>query len=183
MGVKCSIDGCERRGEVRGWCAPHYKRWLRHGDPLGSGVQHPVTEPVVRFMRKAEKNPTTGCWDWTASRQKHGYGLFWPGGTSKSGLAHRWSYAHHVGPIPEGLFVLHRCDNPGCVNPDHLFLGTQADNVADCIKKGRRSQVRYRKLSPEQRGEIKDLYATGRFTLSDLGRRYGVSYTSIRYHV
>jgi transposase len=69
------------------------------------------------------------------------------------------------------------------VNPFHLFLGTQKDNVDDCASKGRRNQVRYTKLDPEQRDEIKRLYATGEWTFAALGRKFGVTYQSIRWHV
>lgn len=87
------------------------------------------------------------------------------------------------GEIPVGMYVLHTCDNPSCVRPTHLFLGAQADNVADCAKKGRRNQTRYKKLDAEQRAEIKSLYATGEYSLAELGRRFGVTYQAIRNHI
>lgn len=81
------------------------------------------------------------CWLWTASKRNKGYGAFvWADddGNVINGRAHRFSYELHVGPIPDRLFVLHRCDTPSCVNPAHLFLGTNADNVRDMIAKGRK---------------------------------------------
>lgn len=76
-----------------------------------------------------------GCWNWTASTNQKGYGRL----KTTEGLisAHRLSYAHYIGPIDEGMHVLHACDNPRCVNPKHLWLGTNMDNVADCMAKGR----------------------------------------------
>lgn len=87
----------------------------------------------VRFWKHVAK--TEGCWEWTGSTSKKGYGKLNIGGVTKA--AHRFSYEIANGPIPEKLFVLHRCDNPPCVRPDHLFTGTNEDNVKDMMKKGR----------------------------------------------
>jgi len=84
-----------------------------------------------------------GCWDWTGTRSDFGYGLLFTGprGASRGEAAHRISWEIHVGPIPNGLNVLHHCDNPPCTRPDHLFLGTQADNVRDRDRKGRQRSL------------------------------------------
>lgn len=93
-----------------------------------------------RFWSRVEMG--LGCWLWTGSKHGFGYGLIagdrgrrWP-----TLFAHRVSWELHFGPIHDRLFVLHRCDNPACVNPAHLFLGTQKDNVRDCASKGRISR-------------------------------------------
>lgn len=96
-----------------------------------------VSTPVEpRFWPKVDQTGgPDACWPWMACRNRHGYGKVGVGGISVT--AHRavWELAN--GPIPAGLHVLHRCDNPPCVNPAHLFLGTNADNVEDKVRKGR----------------------------------------------
>jgi hypothetical protein len=87
----------------------------------------------VRFWKKVEK--TNGCWRWPGSKSEKGYGRLKTKG--KIFLIHRLSYEFHNGPIPEGMCVLHTCDNPECANPNHLFLGTRGDNNRDRNKKGR----------------------------------------------
>ncbi len=89
---------------------------------------------LERFEEKINKNEKTKCWEWRASTRR-GYGLFKYKGKTTS--AHRFSWELYNNKIPDGLLVLHKCDNPPCCNPDHLFLGTQKDNVIDMHNKGR----------------------------------------------
>jgi len=89
---------------------------------------------LARFWAKV-KRPESGCWEWTASTDERGYGRF--GIRVPVYKAHRVSWTIHHGQIPDGLEACHTCDNPSCVRPDHLFLGTQADNLEDCARKGR----------------------------------------------
>lgn len=90
---------------------------------------------VARFLAKVGIGSLDECWEWTAARHPSGYGTFYFNG--KWSRAHRTAWELANGPIPEGLLVLHRCDNPPCVNPRHLWLGTDADNTRDMIAKGR----------------------------------------------
>ena len=89
-----------------------------------------------RFWSKVDKQGSTECWPWTASVVKNlGYGQFGMGGTMMR--SHRVAWELSNGPIPAGMFVLHKCDNPPCCNPQHLFIGTQTDNMQDALAKGR----------------------------------------------
>lgn len=141
---------------------------------------------IDRFNRKFTK--VDDCWIWTASTNSDGYGTFWNGyyRISAAGkaspvimLAHRWSYQHFNGPVPDGLYVLHSCDNQSCVNPEHLSLGTQAENVRQCAVRGRRNQSRERKLTAEKRAEIKRRYTGAYGQQTALAREYGVSQATV----
>jgi hypothetical protein len=91
----------------------------------------------VRFYAKVAFDGANGCWRWLGGQTRPGgYGRLYLG-EGFVGVAHRISWEIHVGPIPDGLRVLHRCDNPPCCNPEHLFLGTSHDNTQDALRKGR----------------------------------------------
>src|SRR5690606_8661785 len=92
------------------------------------------------------------CWEWKRSRNKHGYGLLTISG--KSHFAHRLAYELPKGSIPDGPFVLHECDNPSCINPEHLSAGTQSQNMADCHARGR-SRIPAPRLPGELNGSAK----------------------------
>jgi len=93
-------------------------------------------EPVIERLAKHSRiNFLTNCVEWLGCKNEDGYGQINVNG--KSLKAHRVAYEEHLGRIPEDLKVCHQCDNPSCINPQHLFLGTQKDNMQDCAKKGR----------------------------------------------
>lgn len=96
----------------------------------------PLVPLKDRFHEAYSPEPMSGCWLWLHLLDRDGYGRIWTC-KKKETPAHRWAYQTLVGEIPDGLRVLHRCDTPSCVNPDHLFLGTQRDNMRDMVNKGR----------------------------------------------
>lgn len=133
-----------------------------------------------RFWNKVDKG--VGCWVWTATKDRCGYGFFWLNGRHRK--AHRVAWTLEHGPIADGLCVLHRCDNPPCVNPAHLFTGTHADNTADKVRKGREKGAPgglnpKAKLTREIVRQIRHLVATGQKTRPELARIFGVNPTTI----
>lgn len=133
----CSVDGCGRKTVGRGLCNPHYRQARRGSqmrDPREQrGRNSPVT--VDWLMERAEPIPWSGCWIWMAGLMPNGYGSACVNG--KSVNAHRAMFSAKNGPIPKGLVVRHTCDVRECVNPDHLILGTQKDNIRDMHDRGR----------------------------------------------
>ena len=140
-----------------------------------------------RFWSKVQKS--RGCWEWIGSRTKKNYGQFRkqkvPGRKKKNVQAHRWAYANTIGPIPKGLFVCHHCDNPPCVNPKHLFLGTHRDNMLDMRKKGRGNKFfggggfRFSKLTKANVVKIRRLYVPKKFGHDRTAKMFGVHPTTV----
>lgn len=140
---------------------------------------------------------TSSCWLWIGGISGNGYGKCPMGKRGESKLAHRVSYELHIGHIPDGLLVCHKCDNPPCVNPGHLFLGTQRDNLADMYDKGRQATPygRHGERNPkasmtrEIADEIRKLYwvdriipkqKTAPYTSKLLAEIFGVSRMAVR---
>ena len=137
-----------------------------------------------RFWDKVDRKSADECWEWQAGAHVGEYGQFWLHGRMR--LAHRIAWELEHGPIPDGMCILHACDNPNCVNPNHLRLGTVADNNEDRERKGR---GRYPILRGEKNGcskltrvqvhTIRHLYNTGDYTYRELGERFGIDYSLI----
>lgn len=143
-----------------------------------------------RFWSKVDRRASTDCWPWTRSLTTSGYGQFRVRTGESPQKASRVAWALTFGPISNGLLVCHRCDNPPCCNPAHLFLGTAADNLADMVAKGRQKfggpapgdasvlVERVRTLTDDQLIEARQCRARGE-SYRSIGRRFDVHHTTI----
>lgn len=132
----------------------------------------PSQRIVNRFWARVDKTPD-GCWLWMGARGPLGYGAFWDG--KKVLRAHRYAWAVTNGEIPEGLFACHKCDNPPCVNPDHLFLGTRTENQRDMAVKERTNTT---KLTESEVRAMRRAYRLG-ISQDVLAHVFGVDQTNV----
>lgn len=135
-------------------------------------------ESIRDFWDSVDKSGE--CWLWRLGTDSHGYGIFRYNG--KPRRVHRLAWTWTNGAVPDGLFVLHKCDTPACVNPDHLFLGTQGDNNNDCIRKarGNRQHGSSRPDAKITEEQARQIFLDARSPI-EIGREYGVSDTTVRY--
>ena len=142
---------------------------------------------AARFWAKVDRRGPDECWEWTGYRHQFGYGLISRVGRHAMLTAHRVSWEMRFGTAGD-LHVCHRCDNPPCVNPAHLFLGTHQDNMKDMAAKGRASQPPVRrgsannkaKLTEEMARQIRETYAAGGVSIRQLARQYGVTFAPVQ---
>ena len=181
MSETCCVDGCSGIVNARGMCATHYMQQRRAGLlPIGTRARGTAEE---RFERHIDK--TGECWNWTGRLTGKGYGTLGLGGRgAKQKLVHRLSYEIHKGPIPDGMVVMHKCDNPRCVNPDHLDAGTQSQNIKDAFSRGRKLMPT-KKARGEECGASKLMEADvlnireSKLSFSKLAAAYGVNKSTI----
>lgn len=142
----------------------------------------PPKDLSTSFHEKIMPEPNSGCWLWTGAIQNKGYGHIGNKTRGEHLLAHRVSWMLYHGPIPDGLCVLHKCDVTYCVSPDHLFLGTQADNLADMRAKKRHpfgEKNGMAKLTKPEVMAIRRVYRAGGVTQYKLADQYGVTQSAI----
>lgn len=171
----CFIDGCAGKVHAKGLCPKHYQRMRLNGDAQTTKHQT-VTE---RFWNKVDSRGS--CWTWTGAINVNGYGVLHNKGGER--LAHRFSYElHHGTGSSSGVFILHKCDNPRCVKPAHLFAGSHLDNMADMRAKGRSSNAprtpgeahHNAKLTDAEVKAIRAARASGR-KFKDIAQQHGIS--------
>lgn len=162
----CSVRWCESPATGRGMCALHYGRWYRKGYTYRPS-------PLELFWGRIDHSGgPDSCWQWTFTRCPQGYGR------SGKTTSHRMVWLVAVGPIPPGLFVCHKCDNPPCCNPAHLFLGTPADNVADMAQKGRNRRGERHGRAKLTTRDVLEIRASGESS-QVLGERFGVTRNAV----
>ena len=153
----CSNPGCRNKVYVRGLCNSHYKYFLKTGR---LEVRQPKNLPLEeRLNQRSKVNAETGCIEWTGSKNSADYGMIGVRGR-KLVLTHRLAWELKNGEIPSGMYICHKCDNPPCMNTDHLFLGAPKDNSIDRNIKGRQASHKGRlngraKLTEDQVMEIR----------------------------
>ena len=176
----CSIPECAKPIYRRNTCRMHYARIQRHGSPyvrLKNSVEKTVEQTLALHV---PNRPISGCWIWLGHRDKRGYGRMYL--NRRQGFAHRYIYQHFKGGLRDDQLLRHTCDNPPCVNPDHLIPGTDADNARDMVERGRSARGtkhRAAKLTESQVMEMRRTYAAGEASQADLARQYGLTPTPV----
>lgn len=170
----CSVNGCQGAYRSKGMCDKHGTRMRKHGHTDDPKRTLPFKDRLRVFVEVLE----SGCIEWTGYRTEQGYGQLWNG--KRRIMAHRASWEEKNGKIPEGMHVCHKCDNPPCINPEHLFLGTDFDNMRDKIEKGRQAKgSQLGKLSEDDVVSIKR--KIGKVLQKDIAKEFGVSAATIYY--
>ena len=138
------------------------------------------TKQAQKFWSNVDRGSKNNCWKWIGGYSGNGYGKVTI--NKRQYRAPRAAYELTYGPIPEGLQVLHECDNPQCVNPAHLRLGTHADNMADKMAKGRHGGVSHR-LTAVERELLLSKHEQGGYTVAQLAQEFGVTPRAVAYHI
>ena len=184
--ANCRVENCEKEAKTKGMCQTHYCRDLKYGDPNHLQRLPWHTSPADRMLHvgwvETVRRLDTPCWEWAGDRHESGYGLM----TNPYGsrYVHRTAYETWVGVIPEGHLVRHKCDNPPCMNPDHLETGTHSDNRRDMLERNRPEYPTgpdhpASKLSATDRAVVYDMYTRKPYTQKDLAKLFNVDESHI----
>ena len=175
--MECSFEGCTRtaRGE---YCRAHYQQKMKGKVLKPIQVQYHGLTEEARFLKRVIVGNQSECWPWTGSVMKIGWHGQWRNADGKIEPTHRAAWRLFKSQIPQGSHVLHRCDNPQCVRPEHLFVGTRHDNMQDMERKVRCRHPRgaehgNAKLTDDQVREVMQLRKTG-LSFAKIGELFGV---------
>ena len=153
---RCSATDCIRPVYAKGLCSKHYQRFRKTGSYLDEYLKNDSQLSVKERLEKNGIIKENGCIEWAKQRDTDGYGRI--SIKNYPHMVHRVAYEIYIGPIPPGMLVCHKCDNPSCFNHAHLFLGTGKENLQDMVSKGRKPKGENAvnaKLTEEQVREIK----------------------------
>lgn len=173
----CTILGCESTDAPRrGYCAKHYSRWRKYGDPLGGGRERAKqgSTPWQKIEHAGWTVTDAGCWEFDGTRDTRGYGQVGDGHGGHL-LAHRVAFEHHHRPLDPDEIVRHSCDNPPCISPAHLLAGSHKDNTADMHARRRAGATR---IFAEDQAAIRAARAAG-VPAADIAARHGVYVSTI----
>lgn len=184
---KCKLEDCFRVEQTRrGYCKKHYSRFMQHGDPykITRVTKDMTISERFEFIGWTEVVRTlpTPCWEWNGdtTSDRNGYGVIVIGGVKHR--VHRVSYELFVGPFDPELQMLHKCDNPPCMNPKHLYPGTTKDNMRDAIERGRLNppQGSLNGMSILKEGQVRTIFdLKGKQHVRDVANTFEVSIQTV----
>lgn len=171
---KCTVDGCDSKSFCRTFCTLHYSAYKRHGSPY-EGRRNSVNKPFTKDYILENIYIEDTCWVWKRFLDDKGYGVASISGRGKHISSHRMSYILWNGTVEDGTYICHKCDNPPCCNPEHLYAGTHQDNTRDMM-----SRFRFHsKLTKHEVEEIRMKHSSKKYTQRELGDMYSVSESQI----
>lgn len=172
----CAVSWCQEDAKTKGYCRNCYNRWRKHGNPERTPrrMVNGDASPEERLKFAGWTTTESGCWEWGGRLDKKGYGVL-ALREKRQVFAHRTAYETWVGPIPEGLNILHECDNPPCINPEHLHPGTQKENLDEMVSRGRRNSF---KPKYSEVREMRERIAAGESS-ENIARDYRVTVATV----
>lgn len=161
MTTTCKVESCaSTKIQSLGYCPKHYNRFYTYGDPEKTVRFPPEMNLIQRIQATGWDVSERGCWEWKGRRDQYGYPMIKY--AAKQTRVHRamWEIANGK-PIPEGHYALHSCDNPPCMNPEHISTGTQQENMDDMVSKGRQAKALNGRYSEADVRKMRELHKSG----------------------